>query len=132
VPSTIAFATKPALARTMLARAFAAGVPAAWVTGDSVSGSDSTLRTWLQEERRSYVLAVTRAHAVWDGGIQRRVDAVVDALPEDVWQRLTVGAGSKGPRVFDWARARLPYDTEPGFTQWLLIRRSVSAPDALA
>jgi SRSO17 transposase len=132
VPPAVSFATKPALAQTMLARAFAAEVPAAWVTVDSVYGSDSKLRRWLEAEHRPYVLAVTGAHHIWDRGIQRRVDAVVAACSEDVWQRLTVGAGSKGPRVFDWARARLPYDSERGFGQWVLIRRSVSEPDALA
>ena len=35
-------------------------------------------------------------------------------IPEDGWQRLEVGDGSKGPRVYDWACARLPYLTEDG------------------
>ena len=34
--------------------------------------------------------------------------------------------------MYDWARARLAFDTEPGFGQWLLVRRSVREPDALA
>jgi SRSO17 transposase len=38
VPADVAFATKGGLARAMLARAFAAGVPAAWVTGDEPYG----------------------------------------------------------------------------------------------
>src|SRR4051794_36038628 len=44
VPEGTAFATKPALAKAMLARAFTAGVPAAWVTGDEGYGSDGGLR----------------------------------------------------------------------------------------
>jgi SRSO17 transposase len=36
VPSAVDFATNGQLAQTMPARAFAAGVPAAWVTGDEV------------------------------------------------------------------------------------------------
>jgi SRSO17 transposase len=36
VPAQTVFATKPQLGRQMLARAFAAGVPCRWVTGDSV------------------------------------------------------------------------------------------------
>src|SRR4051794_38947090 len=40
VPEGTAFATKAWLARLMLERVFKAGVPAAWVTGDEVYGSD--------------------------------------------------------------------------------------------
>ena len=40
VPGDTAFATKPALARTMITRALDAGTPAAWVTADEVSGQD--------------------------------------------------------------------------------------------
>ncbi|MBA3275805.1 MAG: transposase [Chloroflexia bacterium] len=132
IPPEVSLATKPALARTILARAFAAGVPTAWVTADSVYGSDSKRRVWLQAERRADVLAVTGAHHSWQGGIQRRIAGVAAALPDEAWQRLTVGAGSKGPRVFDWAHIRLPYDTEPGFRQWVLVRRAVREPEELA
>src|SRR6187399_1182193 len=38
VPQQIAFATKPQLARAMVERAIAAGVPFAWVAGDSIYG----------------------------------------------------------------------------------------------
>src|SRR5207244_7630565 len=44
IPDERAFATKPALARQMLERTFAAGVVVAWVTGDSVYGDDRVLR----------------------------------------------------------------------------------------
>jgi SRSO17 transposase len=40
IPDEVAFATKPALARAMIGRALDAGVAAAWVTGDEVSGAD--------------------------------------------------------------------------------------------
>jgi SRSO17 transposase len=136
VPSEVAFATKGELARAMLARAFAAEVPAAWVTGDEPYGNDGGLRRWLEAERRPYVLAVARSHSVWAavaGGPQQvRAEELVATIPEDGWQRIEVGAGSKGPRVFDWACGRLPFRTEGGFAQWLLIRRSVSRPEELA
>ncbi|WP_101391978.1 transposase [Streptomyces sp. TLI_146] len=44
-----AFATKPALARAMLARAVAAGGPFRWVTGDEAYGHNPVLRGWLTE-----------------------------------------------------------------------------------
>ena len=132
VPPEVAFATKGDLAQTMLARAFAAGVPAAWVTGDEVYGNDGGLRRWLETAQRPHVLAVACSHAVWDRGQQVRVDALVGQMPEEAWQRIDVGAGSKGPRVYDWACARLPYWTEDGWAQWLLIRRSLTDPTELA
>jgi SRSO17 transposase len=44
IPRDRRFATKPQLAQEMLQRALAAGVPAKWVTGDSVYGDDRRLR----------------------------------------------------------------------------------------
>jgi SRSO17 transposase len=132
VPAAVAFATKGDLAQSMLARAFAAGVPAAWVTGDEVYGNDGGLRRWLEAQDRAYVLAVARSHLVWGEGVQIRVEALVADIPPDGWQRRAVGAGSKGPRVYDWACARLPYWTADGRAHWLLIRRSVAKPDELA
>ena len=133
IPEAVSFQTKPQLARQMLERAFAAGVPAAWVTGDEVYGNDGRFRRWLEGEERAYVLAVARSHMVWDAGFgQRRVEALVAALPAEAWHRIVVGAGSKGPRVYDWACGRLPYLTADGWSQWLLVRRSVSDPSELA
>ena len=133
VPEEATFHTKPALARRMLARAFAAGVPATWVTGDAVYGNDGGFRRWLEGEARAYVLAVARSHMVWSEGFrQRRVEAVIADLPAEAWHRIAVGAGSKGPRVYDWACGRLPYVTEDGWVHWLLVRRSVTEPEELA
>src|ERR671929_38261 len=48
VPGEVRFATKGRLAKVLLQRAFAAGVPAAWVTGDTTYGTDPGLRPWLE------------------------------------------------------------------------------------
>jgi SRSO17 transposase len=132
IPDEVAFATKTELARAMLERAFAAGVPAAWVTGDSIYGNDGKLRFWLHEQRRPYVLAVARSHMVVRDWEHVRVEDLLPEVPMEAWARLAVAAGSKGPRVFDWALARLPFDTEVGYGQWLLVRRSVSDPGEVA
>jgi SRSO17 transposase len=50
IPEDRRLATKPQLAKEMLARALAAGVPARWVSGDSVYGDDRRLRMWLEAQ----------------------------------------------------------------------------------
>ncbi len=52
IPDDVVFATKPELAQRMLERLRAAGLPAAWVTGDSVYGGSGPLRAWLEEQRQ--------------------------------------------------------------------------------
>jgi SRSO17 transposase len=61
VPATVLFATKPKLGVAMLKRAFAAGVPYAWVTGDSVYGADYSLRRLIEQHGRGYIMTVTSA-----------------------------------------------------------------------
>ena len=55
VPAGTASIPKSTLAKGMLERAFAQGVQAAWVTGDTVYGGDYTLRSWLEEGLQPYV-----------------------------------------------------------------------------
>ncbi|MCA1599243.1 MAG: IS701 family transposase [Chloroflexi bacterium] len=132
VPATIGFATKGHLARAMLARAFTAGVPVAWVTGDEVYGDDGRLRGWLEERRRPYVLAVSCSHTVGLGSQHQRVEALIAALPAGAWRRLSAGDGSQGPRWYDWACLPLPDAGDAGMARWVLARRSVSDPTDLA
>jgi SRSO17 transposase len=125
------FATKGEIARERLARAFAAGVPARWVVGDTVYRADE-LRRWLAGQGRSYVVAVPSTHGIWTRGQQRTVERLVAELPADAWARLSVGEGSQGPRWYDWVGLRLPYATAVGKGQWLLARRSSSDPKEVA
>ena len=132
IPKDRRFATKPALAAQMLARSLAAGVPAAWVTGDSVYGDDRRLRMALEARPQGYVLAVSGKEYVWVDWHQRQVKTVLAALPEDGWSRRSAGDGVKGPRWYDWRWLSLAEPLEPGWCRWLLVRRSVSAPTELA
>jgi SRSO17 transposase len=132
VPAEVGCATKGELAKAMLARAFAAHVPASWVTGDEVYGNDGKLRRWLEDQRRPYVLTVSCTHLVRQEGRSERVEAVMTALAEEAWQRLAAGAGSQGPRLYDWAWLRLPYAGAPDTAHWLLARRSLSDPTDIA
>jgi SRSO17 transposase len=131
IPEDRGFATKPQLARQMLARTFAAGVPATWVTGDSVYGDDRRLRLWLEAQLQAYVLAVSGKEYVWLGSQQRHVKTLLASLPAEGWTRLSAGNGAKGPRWYDWCWLPLADPPEPGWRRWLLIRRSLGTPTEL-
>jgi SRSO17 transposase len=123
IPPEVAFATKPRLAERMLQRAWKAGVKAAWVAGDTVYGNDSHFRRTLESNGQPYVLAVKCDQRLWVDLSQVRVDRIAAALPAKAWRRASAGAGSKGPRWYDWAiRPFGPVD-ERGWQLWLLIRR---------
>ena len=107
IPDAVAFATKLQLARQMIARALAAGVPCRWVTGDAVYGSDWRMRAWLEERQLSYVLGVTAQYRLFTGQEREWAAAVVGKLAATVWRRVSCGAGSKGVRLYDWAQLPL-------------------------
>jgi SRSO17 transposase len=127
VPDTVEFATKPVLARQMLLRWLEAGMPARWVTGDSVYGSDHKLRRALEARRIAYVLGITSEYTIrpYTAGY------LADHLPKRSWKRKSAGAGSKGPRWYEWALHRIRID-EQGWGHWLLFRRSVEEPQEKA
>jgi SRSO17 transposase len=127
IPDAVAFATKGDLAQQMLTRAFAAGVPAEWVVGDTVYGYEE-LRLWLEAQQKHYVLAVPETHQVWLQGHPQPVGLLAALLPEEAWVVLSAGEGSKGPRLYEWAWLQLPDETEAASqrARWVLIRRSLS------
>lgn len=131
IPSDRLFATKPALARRMLERAFQAGVPAAWVTGDCVYGDNRRLRQWLEEQERAYVLAVSGKEAVEVDGAPHQVKAILATLSADGWTRASAGVGTKGPRWYDWCWLPVAAPLQPAWRRWLLVRRRVEEPTAL-
>ena len=133
IADTVGFQTKCELARRMIERVRAAQIPIAWVVADTVYGSNLDLRTWLEAQQYSYVLAVACDEPI---GIltaegRRRVDvAEVEGLwlhPQDYF-RLSVSEGTNGPRWFDWAAVPILHQWEDDGQHWLLIRRSPSDP----
>jgi SRSO17 transposase len=133
IPDEVGFATKGELAQQMLARAFAAGVPADWVVGDTVYGYDD-LRLFLEEQQKNYVLAVPETHMIWVQGQQQPVGLLAALLPQEAWVVLSAGEGSKGPRLYEWAWLQLPEQSETPSqrARWVLIRRSLSDPSERA
>ncbi len=136
IPETRAMATKPVLAAEMIERALDAGIEAQWATGDAVYGQHAGLRRRLEARGMHYVMAVPmnqRAITPEPGtvGVEGRADALFAALDGRAWRTRTAGAGTKGERLYAWARIRINGPTEAG-EHWLLARRSLKDPTDLA
>ncbi len=116
IPGGVRFATKIALARQQLARAFAAGVPARWVTGDTFYGRSHALRRWLEDQGRAYALLIPKTNAVRYQGRRQRAEQLGARLPED---------RSREP----WACLALSETCAAGMGRWLLVRRDAADPD---
>jgi SRSO17 transposase len=139
VPEDVNFATKPQLAVAMIERAIDAGVPFAWVAADSVYGVGG-VEMALRRAGKGYVLGVastTQFHS-WDKPelVSGTAEEIAATLPAARWVQLSAGAGTKGPRLYDWAYleladldARSFFDCRSASTMWtrgLLIRRGLS------
>src|SRR5437764_6030770 len=92
VPSDVSFATKPKIARHMIARAVAAKVPFSFVAADSVYGTGE-IETLLRKAGKSYVLGVASNHVFRSWGKPKPVagtaSAIAQSLPKKAWRRLT-------------------------------------------
>ena len=119
------FATKPALATALIARAVTAQVPAAWVAGDEVYGADPRLRATVRGHGLGYVLAVSANRRVPTHAGAIRVDRLPAQLPKRAWQKLSAGTGAHGQRYYSWGWIELlaEDDADTGW-HYLLIRRN--------
>jgi SRSO17 transposase len=134
IPETTGFQTKCELARQMLERIWKAQIALSWVVADTVYGNNLDLRLWLEAHGYWYVLAVAYQEPVGirtSDGRRRLVEVrQVEALLLQVqdWQRLSMGDGTTGPRLFDWACVPILHRWEDDGCHWLLIRRCINDP----
>jgi len=127
IPDEVEFATKPAQARQMIARAVRAGVPFRWVTADEAYGQVKALRCWLDQRNVFHVLATRRNDTVITmAAADARVDELVAGLPARAWHRRSAGDGAHGPRIYDWARVPIRPARVPARAHWVLARRRIS------
>jgi SRSO17 transposase len=109
VPEKVTFATRPRQVQDMIARAVAAGVPFAWFAGDEEFGQNPGLRSYLEDERIAYAMAVPKNTDIVTGSITTAVgkptlvEHVAARLNPHDWSRRSCGIGTKGFRVYDWA-----------------------------
>src|SRR5271170_5120118 len=101
VPSDVGFATKPQIARTMIARAIAAKIPFSFVAADSVYGTGE-IETMLRKAGKGYVLGVAANHVFSSWGKKQFVRSsaakIAQTLTKSSWRRLSAGEGTKGLR----------------------------------
>jgi SRSO17 transposase len=144
VSSTLFFAgcwrTQPALPGLIIERAIASNVPFSWVAADSVYGVGD-IEMALKHAAKAYVLGVNANHPFRSCGKSLTVAAtakdIAEAFPEDSWQRLSAGEGTKGARLHDWVYLELAdleaSDFDAAFpgarTRGLLIRRNIANGD---
>ena len=105
------------------------------MVGDEVYGSDRRLRMFLEAHERPFVLAVRRNERLWavhEDRLGQYAAALGATLPAAAWHCLSAGAGSKGERLYNWARLRLARPAAPGWAHWLLIRRRRRKPEQQA
>ncbi|MFU8803733.1 MAG: IS701 family transposase [Bradymonadaceae bacterium] len=156
VPAEVEFATKIELAQDLIDQALTDELPMAWVTADSFYGPSFALRQQLIDHGLRFVMAIrantkmyrerpkifvnSPARTKKKAGRPRRRKQVVGELyraddlakmftPSD-WKRFSIGEGSKGPRVSDWAMRRVAVCQDDRGSQdlWFLARRSISRP----
>jgi SRSO17 transposase len=120
IPEHIVFQTKPKIGLEMLEAALERGVPARWVTADTVYGNDSHFRRALEKRPIGFVLAVLSSQRIGFSDAQ----SISQEVSPSAWQRANAGNGSKGPRRSDWAYYRFPV-LKVGWERGLLIRRSI-------
>ena len=137
VPGDVGFVTKPRLAAGMIEQALAASVPFGWVAADSVYGV-SEIEQALRRAGKGYVLGVTGSHVFRSWGKPRPIagaaEDIARALAPGDWTPLSAGAGTKGPRLHDWAyleladleAAEFNAQNQGAWTRGLLIRRHVA------
>jgi SRSO17 transposase len=116
----VEFATKPELARQMIARAMDAGMPFGWVAADEVFGQNGPLRHWLEERGVSYGLVVPKSFTASTAAGKIRADDLAARVIAAGWQQVSCGDGPKGPRFYDWALI-----ATTSAVHHLLIRRPV-------
>jgi hypothetical protein len=102
------------------------------VVADEVYGNDGKFWWWLEQHyQQPYLLTVASSHCMFIGEQEHRVKDLAQALPNEKWQCLSCGDGTKGKRIYDWARITVNCSHEHGMKRWILLRRNIEKPDDL-
>jgi SRSO17 transposase len=157
LPGDLSFRTKIELGAEMLEVARRrAHLRYQWVTGDAGYGDSHDLRQAVERQGKWYCFEVSSDAEVWsrepnwqvpEGGKLGRprtrklptadspaavtVSELTATLPETEWVRHRVTEGAKGPREYEFVRARVieKRHQRPGSWGWMMVRRPVGCRD---
>ena len=126
IPEKVVFQTKPEMALEMIKQATLKDISYRWVTGDCVYGDYRTIRMWLEEQRKGYVLCVSGKEYLQEEDQKVSVSSILKNLDVARWFLASCVDGSKGARVYDWQVKELPFPVINGWRRCLLVRRGRS------
>jgi SRSO17 transposase len=131
IPVSVRFKTKPELAKEMLKRTFENNIKPTWVAGDEVYGCN-VLRSWLEEQAQSYILAVASNYPVYIGAKQYKARDILKTLTESDWKKISAGKGTKGDRYYQWCRVKINSMSKEGWNRWLVFRGNLKNAEDVA
>jgi SRSO17 transposase len=80
IPDEVAFQTKPELARDLIGQAATWEVPRGPILADSAYGDDGDFRVGLDDERLSYVVAISKTISVYEPDTEFAIPALAGAI----------------------------------------------------
>ncbi|MFE6555811.1 IS701 family transposase [Streptomyces sp. NPDC057746] len=136
VPEDRGFVTKPRLAEAMIERALPdlpQGEGAVWVAADEVYGREKAFRSFLEEHRLPYVVAVQANTPVLARPGWRHAGRLVERVArEEDWVQLPAGPSQLDTRVWQWWVRRIVDPDEPvgdeAWARWIIARRRPEEP----
>ncbi|MCL1803627.1 MAG: IS701 family transposase [Eubacteriaceae bacterium] len=126
VPEDLEFQTKPDLALDMIKQATQAGVPYTWVAADCAYGEATKIRSYLEENKKCYVLAISGKQHFWRDLKQVPLSKLLGKLPKRGWKEYSMGEGAKGERAYEWIDAGIDSHPNDGWEGKAIVRRSKS------
>ncbi len=132
VPDTRRYRSPAELSAAMIARTFAAGAPAKWVTTSSPEVTGPRLRSFLERNRVRFVVALSPDEQVplvtQRGVLTLPVARAAEQIPADVWAPLPRQLGSpvRPTPGRMWSGLRLVSADPARTARWLLLHRNQS------
>jgi len=126
IPDRLQFREKWRIALAHVRTVLKAGFELTGVVVDADYGSNARFRHGLERLGLRYGVAIRGGLAMWTPEARRThsAAAIAEAIPAADWQRVTWGAGTKGPLVADFIAVRVRPAKARG-ERWLLCERSL-------